>query len=515
VQALDNLRYTHGGYFGFSEALSAFVRHARTSADFDPALRAILSVAPPLPENGHYGMKSLENDPSVAALGHVAELMAKFNGSIFRQEIFDLCLHGLPQPSADLHQLEANEVPSPRAIEWDIYVDPAVGLIGEALVRRTAITHGSVSTIIREALRLNNFERLLRSSPTPVGWLVKYARMLLLLIDPQKLGEGTDGEQRRIWHARALKDEEWQTEDILDFMRGVWPKLFWHINLAASAQEGGVSNRDRAATPPLHFRVVLDVKTRRASPALLAHLVPALNAIGIVVEAVGSFSFHQVSCVLLELALNTSTFFFDLAAPESAPDLLSSFALSCFPFCCFRLAHNTHACRRVHTLQLDGLDSVRQIVNGAWLPSPVGLRFFHTAGDVVAAAHSGSLTAQAEYFFNAGSLVRVEAGAVVPKQQLLQRLEDIVQTCQIELGLYVQEYAVHPKALAAIVLLCNQQPKIFKAGMCISAVNGICQSPEPGLNALAAVEPHEKVSTGLGLQKLVGHSDSGSRFFWW
>jgi hypothetical protein len=123
------------------------------------------------------------------------------------------------------------------------------------------------------------------------------------------------------------------------------------------------------------------------------------------------------------------------------------------------------------------------------------------------------LVAGQAYLFNAGSLLHRDGDRLRGKPALLSSLRTIVQETGASLGLYVQEFAIHPKAFAAVAVLCNENPDIFTYGFAAS-VNGCCYSAIPQLDALAPIGPDERVNTGLVFQQYAGYADSGNPWWW-
>ncbi len=126
----------------------------------------------------------------------------------------------------------------------------------------------------------------------------------------------------------------------------------------------------------------------------------------------------------------------------------------------------------------------------------------------------GTLRAGKIYLFNAGSLLHQHGAFMRPQQPVLQQLREAVSGAHAQLGVYVQEHLIHPKALVAVIAMVNQHPDVFSFGMCLSPINGFCHAPEVGVDPMAPIGAGEVVDTGLGLQKWAGRNGSGNWFNW-
>jgi hypothetical protein len=159
------------------------------------------------------------------------------------------------------------------------------------------------------------------------------------------------------------------------------------------------------------FSVILDVKSLRSTPEFLADFVRALNARGIHVSAVGSFL-------------------------------------------------------RDETV---GLSAVEQRLDGALLPGPRELQFFHFAGDLQAACDAGRVERGQSVLFNGASLLDVtthEGGAPTysTKLRVLAELEAYRRRFDLHIGYYVQEGDCDHAAAALLSDLSEARPDTFELG---------------------------------------------------
>ncbi len=205
------------------------------------------------------------------------------------------------------------------------------------------------------------------------------------------------------------------------------------------------------------FSIILDVKSKFATPDLLISIMKHLNASGIHVAAMGTFIFSQVKGI-------------DKVTQNIA----------------------TRNNITMDTFQLT-------------LPPPRALKFFHFAGDLQQACRKGLLSEGDTVLFNGGSLISINSmfGSSQIKMSSYSIMEDVVGALdrykkrhKLSIGIYVQEPDIDYQATNILVNMVNSQSHIFDFGL---AWGGLIGSV-PG-DILAT---RTNASVGKASQKFVG-----------
>ena len=170
------------------------------------------------------------------------------------------------------------------------------------------------------------------------------------------------------------------------------------------------------------FSVLLDIKSRDASPEVLGALVRELNQRGVFVYGVGTFYFKEI----------------------------------------------------------EGLNKIKQTVDGQTLSGPKQIKFFHLAGNLQEACLNDSVKHGDIVMFNGGSLIKYDIPLFSkPKQESYAVKTDVVDQLAIykkhygfQLGLYVQENDIDDRAATLLTDLTNSRHDIFDLGFAWGGLSG-------------------------------------------
>jgi hypothetical protein len=170
------------------------------------------------------------------------------------------------------------------------------------------------------------------------------------------------------------------------------------------------------------FSVLLDIKSRDASPAVLTALVTELNKRGVFVYGVGSFKHHELA----------------------------------------------------------GLGQMTQTVDGHTYSGPKEVKFFHLAGNLQEACLSHQIKPGDTVMFNAGSLIsydipwfsKPDKADYKIKDDVVDQLREYQQRYKFHLGVYVQENDIDETAATLITDLTNKRPDIFDLGFAWGGLSG-------------------------------------------
>ena len=301
-------------------------------------------------------------------------------------------------------------------VEWDVFIDSllveAWEVAGDdaarrALVARMAdtmvIAHASTADTVQEAAGVCQYEDVRRTSKTRMGgvqpdaWLDLFGRALRLAGAPDlRAAIEVMAREPRVESVGGVPVETCRLH------------TFAH---PASPEEALVPWRALTGRP--RFSIVLEMKSRKSTSALLGGLVEELNHRGLHVVAVCSFDPAEV----------------------------------------------------------EGVGRVVQRVGGAVLPGPREIRFFHWAGDLQEACDRGTVARGQALLFNGASLLeRVPdaAAAGTPpyawRREVIEELEDYRQEHDLSVGVYVQEGDCDNAAAEALAGLVHRYPATFELG---------------------------------------------------
>jgi hypothetical protein len=267
-------------------------------------------------------------------------------------------------------------------VEWDLFIDGALAEAHEAagpeerrgiaarILASAVIAHASTTDTLQEALGVCQHADVRKTRKTRLGglevaaWLDLFARALLL---------------RRSTDPRAAMVEMAELSRVR-----IGEQCRLHTFEQPIPAEEAVALFSEITGRP-HFSVVLEIKSLRSTPALLADLIDALNHQGIHVAAACSFSLAEVA----------------------------------------------------------GLSAHPQTVRGAALPGPREVLFFHFAGDLQRACDAGTVPAGISVLFNGASLLEEDPeridGPYRIREAVVEELSVYKDRHGLHIGLYVQE----------------------------------------------------------------------------
>lgn len=267
-------------------------------------------------------------------------------------------------------------------VEWDLFIDgdlaeahAAAGAadrsrLVEEILRSAVIAHASTADTLQEAMGLCQHVDVRKTRKTQLGgletgaWLDLFARALML---------------RRAKRPRAMIMEMAQLPRVC-----VGEACQLHTFVDPIPSEAVVALFSAVTGRP-HFSIVLEIKSLRSTPALLADLIDALNRWGVHVAAACSFSLPEIA----------------------------------------------------------GLAQHTQRVRGGSLPGPREVLFFHFAGDLQRACDAGTVPPGMSVLFNGASLLEEDPEAVDGPYRLLEAVVAELSTYKarygLHVGLYVQE----------------------------------------------------------------------------
>jgi len=196
------------------------------------------------------------------------------------------------------------------------------------------------------------------------------------------------------------------------------------------------------------FSVLLDIKSRDASPTVLGALVNELNRRGIFVYGVGTFQHHEIT----------------------------------------------------------GLSKKEQKVDGHAYAGPKEVKFFHLAGNLQNDCLSDKIHPGDTVMFNAGSLISYKIPLLgKPKTSDYAIKTDVVDQLRIykkhygfKLGVYVQENDIDPVAATLVTEVTNRHPDIFDLGFAWGGLGGQAASDIAPSHLHATVGMFGQDTIGVG-----------------
>ncbi len=336
-----------------------------------------------------------------------------------------------------------------EAFEWDAFLPGNVvtafkkartpqekANLAPKLVDDMLIAHGStMQTVFENKFGLRQYDSVQASAKTaqggvtPGAWMDIFGRALQIAGDPDwELKSKEYGNPKR--HKRY--------SDVTDKAN--------YLTLRNRLPFSEVIDLYKEMFNKETFSVVLDVKSRDATPEILQAIVEELNQRGVLVYGVGSFVFGEMR----------------------------------------------------------GLKDVSQSVGGKRRAGPREIKFFHFAGDLQNACLNGQIAVGDTAMFNAGSLIgydRLAGGkskkaSYEVKQKVIEQLREYKEEYGFQLGVYVQENDIDDRAADIITQLCNENPNIFDLGFAWGGISG---------ETAAEIEPSFTDGTvGTASQHLIG-----------
>lgn len=477
IPNLFNIPYSHGGFFGAAPFMLSIDRWLAILRQLMPDVYC--EVARRVFARSHYLIHWAENNPVCCAFGAInslgietpdckedfgASLGTDLNTSVEEAETAPL-LDTSPPPHSQSaptnHQI---------VIEWDVFLSPNhVNILRDhpnprnsnLLFETMMIAHGSTPQLVIEQagfFSAANFSRVKRSKKslgggmTALSWIQLYARALSL------------GVSNSNPPSTSLPMPP--------------PNYFNDLEEDDLTLESALQEIENITKQPL--KLFLDLKSRYVPKQVWADLILHMRKIGIQVTGVGSFVISE-------------------------------------------------------------LRGISSLVGG----TVEEVFFFHTCGDLQRALHKGWIKNNDTIFFNAGSmlwefpntpkkfkgsltsaftLLWAKGGAEEIKMtyklrpyalcnppdtppplipSLQSTLQHYVSYYNLNVGVYVQEFAIDEVAASILITHVNCNPHVFNKGMAWGGISG---------KTISGVQPSTLGNTdGLWAQRLVGRSWDGNR----
>ncbi len=389
IQPVVNQFYGHGAFMGAAPQLLEDQAWRRILAFLMPDVHVAALAAVNSGVRTAKLIPMFENNPVMCAFGVWQAAAARADGG---------------QGRCDL-----------EGMEWDVFLDGrwitkyqaaesdlATGAAVAALVDGMLVAHASTTDTVQEALGVDQYRDVRTTPKTGMGgveathWLDLFGRAFELALAP-------DLDAAIV--AMAIEPRSAQTEHC---MRHTFAEPRpWSKAIEAY----------RRVTGRAEFSVVLEVKSLRSTPLLLADLVLELNRRGVHVAAVGSFQLQEIA----------------------------------------------------------GVSRQHQRLGPREYPGPREVLFFHFAGDVQAAAEQGSLQRGQSVMFNGASLI--DADAPPPeggpfdvrltyriRDEVVLELAEVAGALDLQVGIYVQEGDTDATAAHLLAQLVNAREDVFSLG---------------------------------------------------
>jgi hypothetical protein len=379
IAPVANQFYGHGAFMGAAPALLADPKWRRILAFLMPDVYRQVKRALDDGADPPRIIPMFENNPVMAAYGtwRSAALRRASNRPIGP---FDLAGH-----------------------EWDVFVDSDLvsvweeadvdeaGVLVGKLVDTMLVAHATTTDTVQEQLGLCQYGDVRKTRKTEMGgveapaWMDLFARALHLAEAP----ELAVGIREMVSETRDPGDEECRRFTFLS----PWP-----MSRAAEVYTRLTGRR--------HLSVILEIKSLRSTPALVAAVTAELNRRGVHVAAVGSFVREEIA----------------------------------------------------------GLSDRIQHVGDERLPGPTEILFFHTAGDLQDACDDGRVTRGQHALFNGASLLERGPDGYVVDDDVVADIEAYRIRHDLHLGYYVQEGDCDAAAASALSSLCDRNLATFELG---------------------------------------------------
>ncbi len=404
--------YGHGAFMGAAPALIADERWRAILGFLMPDVAAELRAALEASRDPSRLMPMMENNPVLAAFG-------VFRGARSRR------------PEGDESPLHLS------GLEWDLFVDAELVAAWEAatdeagrdavlarVLDTALIAHATAADTVQEAMGICQYRDVRKTPKTALGgveldaWVDLFGRALALA-SADELGAAI---------AEMSRDARSDSEEAC--MRFTFAEP-WPIARTVEVH--------RRVTNKPHVSVIIEIKSLRSTPSFLSAVVSALNARGVHVVAVASFSREEV----------------------------------------------------------EGVSMVAQVIDGVSHPGPRELQFFHYAGDLQAACAAGRVSPGQSVMFNGASLLDSVPGddgrpVYSTKLRVIAELEALRVRHGLFVGFYVQESDCDHAAAELLSALCDARPDTFELGFAWG-----------GLRDEAHLETSEAARLGYGSQRVL------------
>ncbi len=297
---------------------------------------------------------------------------------------------------------------APAAIEWDVYVDSERVArwaatadaterqrLQEDFVDTLVIAHATATDTMQEQIGICQWSDV-RATPKsrlggvpPAAWLDLLTRAIRL-----SQADDLDG-------AIATMEKEPRSDSDEECLKHTFAKPLPAREAVALV---------RALTGHKHLGLMLEIKSFKSTPAMIAALVAELNRRGVHIAGVGSF----------------------------------------------------------HAEEIRGLSKVGQTIDGEELPGPREVVFFHYAGDFQQACDADRVPHGVCALFNGASLLDVEVihgqREYTVKESVVDELVAYRTSRNLQLGVYVQEDDTDARAADLLGDLVRRRPDVFDLG---------------------------------------------------
>lgn len=427
----ENQFYGHGGFMGAAPLLMADDKWNRILQALMPDVHAAATDKLSGGPKSEDLILMFENNPVMAAYG------------MFKTQQMDV----------RRDNGRDDRIEKMKAIEWDVFLptsiveaykktedeDERVRLAG-LLVKDMIIAHGTTGQTAKENFPgggARQYENVKGTAKTdqggvrPRAWMDLFGRALMLARDEN-------------WEEKAREYEDPDLHPRVDSPRDQAAHQTFQNQLSFKT----VVNLYKEIFNKETFSVLLDVKSRDASPLILRALVEELNRQHIHVYGIGSFKFHE----------------------------------------------------------LEGLSDMTQTVDGKTFEGPTEVKFFHLAGDLQKACLEDKISNGDTVMFNGGSLISYDRWARGPQKKASYEINQIIvdqlrvykERYGFHLGLYVQENDIDDRAATLITEMVNNNSHIFDLGFAWGGLSGRAASDiEPSLrNATVGIFKQRSIFIG-------------------
>lgn len=380
IAAPDNQFYGHGAFMGAALDMWNDAKWNAILAKLMPDVHKVIKTAVDKKKGSGKIIPMMENNPVMAAYG------------MWKSKQLD-------------DKDKGNRVDQLEAMEWDVWLDPdlmekhaeakkdEVAGIEKELVDTLWIAHGNKSRTVKEHFWGDQYDNIKDDAPTDFGgksapdWMHLYGAALTMAT--AKKGEEGDAE---------LGNKKLSFKDTISLYKELFGKK--------------------------QFSVVLDVKSKLATSAVLKGVISELNRRGVHVYGVGTFR-HE---------------------------------------------------------QLTDIEEHKQTIGDEELAGAKEVKFYHRSGDFMEAAQGGKLKEGDHVMFNIGSLIE-KKWFKTKFQELPGVIDDIKaekDKHKFHLGGYVQENAIHPDAANLLVEITNKYKDVFDMGFAWGGIGGLADEGAKG-----------------------------------
>lgn len=403
IPETNNQFYAHGAFMGAAPQLMADPKWNRILQALMPDVHADVTAALASGPNSGKIILQMENNPVMAAYGMVQTRQMDRRGDNGRSD----------------------RIEKMQALEWDVFLPTGIvedfnrapteeerNRLAHRMVDEMIIAHGTPTQTFRENImgwrQYDNVKGTRKSDSggvRPGAWMDLFGRALQLAEDPDWEKKAAEYEDP-ILHPRVNDPDDQAAHQTFET----------HLTFQKVIElYKGMFGKET-------FSVLLDIKSRDASPTILMALIRDLNGRGVHVYGVGSFKHSELA----------------------------------------------------------GISGMTQLVDGKVYGGPTQIKFYHLAGDLQADCLKNQVAEGDTVMFNAGSLISYSSFATGPgtkasyaiKNDVVDQLQRYKQHYGFHLGVYVQENDIDDRAATLITELTNTRPDIFDMGFAWGGLSG-------------------------------------------